>query len=78
MVRLLRRQAEIRSAIAEERGRLEKRKEREDDRLALIVGRELAREGEESPEFRDMLIRILRGSDLRDSDKRFLGKKNWI
>jgi hypothetical protein len=75
---LLRRQAVLRSAISEERVRQQKRVERDLNRLALILGSALIREGEDSPEFRDMLIRILRGSDLSESDRHFLVKKGWL
>jgi hypothetical protein len=74
---LLRRIEESRSALAEERVREQKRAERENARLALIVGSVLVREGDDSPDFRDMLIRILRGSGINASDAAFLAKKGW-
>jgi hypothetical protein len=74
---LLRRIEESRSALAEERVRDQRRIERDLNRLALIVGGVLVREGDESPEFRAMLIRILIGSSLTDSDKRFLAERGW-
>lgn len=75
---LRKREAALRSAIAAEKVKQQKRDEREATRLGLIVGSALVSEGQESPEFRDMLIRILRGSDMNESDKGFLQKKGWL
>jgi|HubBroStandDraft_1064217.scaffolds.fasta_scaffold469833_2 hypothetical protein len=75
---LLQKIAESRSALAEERVRDQKKAERESNRLNLIVGGVMVREGEDSPEFRDMLIRILRGSDIAESAKAFLVKRGWL
>jgi hypothetical protein len=75
---LLQKIAESRSALAEERVRDQKKAERELSRLNLIVGGVMIRESEDSPEFRDMLIRILRGSDVTESEKAFLAKKDWL
>lgn len=75
---LLRRIEESRSALAQERVRHQKQIERELNRLALIVGTVLVREADDSPEFRDMLVRILTGSDISESDKTFLTKKGWL
>jgi hypothetical protein len=75
---LLRRIEESRSALAQERVRQQQRVERELNRLALIVGSVLVREADDSPEFRGMLIRILIGSDMSESDKSFLTKKGWL
>lgn len=75
---LLQKIAESRSALAEERVRDQKKSERELSRLNLIVGGVMIRESEDSPEFRDMLIRILRGSDVTESEKAFLAKKDWL
>lgn len=75
---LRKREASLRGAIAAERVRQQKKKERENSRLSLIVGTILVREGDESPEFRGMLTRILQGSDMSDADKNFLVKKGWL
>ncbi len=74
---LLQKIAESRSALAEERVREQKRKEREESRLALIVGSVMVRESDESPDFKNMLRRVLNGSQVSEGEKALLVKKGW-
>lgn len=78
LVVLRQREIALKAAIAEERVRQEKRIERENARLAMIIGSVLVREADGTTEFRDMLTRILRGSDISESDRTFLEKRHWL
>jgi hypothetical protein len=75
---LRKRQTALKQAIEFEMVREQKRRERESHRLSLIVGTVMVHEGEQSPDFRGMLTRILEGSDMSDADKNFLVKKGWL
>jgi hypothetical protein len=75
---LLKRQAALKSAIDVETVREQKRRDKENTRLHLIVGEALVRDSEGSPEFKSMLIRVLEGADLGDSERAFLARKGWL
>lgn len=75
---LLRREAAIKAAIAAEKVREQKRKERSDARVFAIVGEALTRYAERSPDFRLMLRQVLQSAELRDTDRAFLAGNGWL
>ena len=75
---LLRREAAIKAAIAAEKVREQKRKEKTDARVFAIVGEALTRQAERSPDFRLMLRQVLQSAELRDTDRAFLAGNGWL
>lgn len=75
---LRRREAALREAIAQEKVRQQKRKEKDDARLFLIVGAALVHNAAQAPDFRLMLKQVLQVAELRDSDRAFLTGKGWL
>ena len=75
---LRKREAAVRAAIAQEKVRAQKKKEKDDARLFSIVGAALVRNAERSPDFQLMLKQILQAAELRDSDRAFLAQKGWL
>lgn len=75
---LLRREAALKAAIAQEKVRRQKRKEKDDARLFSIVGAALVQNAEQAPDFRLMLKQVLQAAELRDSDRAFLTGKGWL
>jgi hypothetical protein len=74
---MLRREAAMKEAIGREKVRLQKRSEREDARLHLILGEVLASHAAKAPDFRLMLRQVLSSMVLSDSDRAFLQKKGF-
>jgi len=72
------RERAVRAAIAAEKVRQQKRKEKDDTREALIVGRALTRYAGQSPDFRLMLKQVLQSAELRDAERAFLALKGWL
>jgi hypothetical protein len=72
------REAALKQAIAIEQVRLQKKREKERARLALIVGEALARYAERTPDFRLMLQQVLQSAELRDTDRAFLAANGWL
>ena len=75
---LRKREAALKAAIAAERVRQQKRREKDDARVFAVVGEALARYAEGSPDFRLMLKQVLQSADLRDTDRAFLAGKGWL
>jgi len=75
---LRRREAALKAAIAAEKVRQQKRKEKDDARVFAVVGEALTRYAEQSPDFRLMLKQVLQSADLRDTDRAFLAGKGWV
>ena len=75
---LRKREAAIKAAIAAEKVREQKRKEKMDARVFAIVGEALTRQAERSPDFRLMLRQVLQSAELRDTDRAFLAGNGWL
>lgn len=75
---LRKREAALKAAIAAEKVRQLKRKEKDDARVFAVVGEALARYAEQSPDFRLMLKQVLQAAELRDTDRAFLAGKGWL
>lgn len=78
LAELHRREAALRAAIAEEKVRQQKRKEKMDARVFAIVGEALTRYAERSPDFRLMLRQVLQSAELRDTERAFLAANGWL
>jgi hypothetical protein len=78
LAELHRREAAIKAAIAAEKVREQKRKEKMDTRVFAIVGEALTRYAERSPDFRLMLKQVLQSAELRDTDRAFLSANGWL
>ncbi len=75
---LRQREAALKAAIAAEKVRQQKRKEKNDARVFSIIGEALARYAEQSADFRLMLKQVLQSAELRDADRTFLGANGWL
>jgi hypothetical protein len=75
---LLRREAALKSAIAAEKVKEQKSREKERDRLYGIVGAICVRDGEETPEYKAMLIRVMQGAEMSDAERAFLMRMGWL
>jgi hypothetical protein len=75
---LRRREEALKAAIAEEKVRQQKRKEKEDARLFSVLGEALTHYAAQSPDFKLMLKQVLQSADLRDTDRAFLAGKGWL
>jgi hypothetical protein len=75
---LRRKEAALKAAIATEKVRQQKRKEKEDARLFSIVGEVLVKNAAQSPDFQLMLKQVLQSAALRETDRVFLAAKAWL
>ena len=75
---LRQREAALKAAIAAEKVRQQKRKEKMDARVFAIMGEALTRYAERSPDFRLMLRQVLQSAELRDADRAFLTANGWL
>lgn len=75
---LRQREASLRAAIAAEKVRQQKHKEKENTRVYTVVGEALARQAEQTPDFRMMLKQVLQSAEMRDADRAFLAGKGWL
>jgi hypothetical protein len=75
---LLRREQALKAAIATEKVRQQKKREKEDARLFSIVGEALVKNAAQSPDFQLMLKQVLQSAALRESDRDFLAGKGWL
>ena len=75
---LRKREAALKSAIAAELVRQQRRKEKDNARAASVIGEALLRHAEQSPQFNTMLKQVLHSATLADSDRAFLTKKGWL
>lgn len=78
LAELHRREAALKEAIAAEKVRQQKRKEKADARVFSILGEALTRYAERSPDFRLMLKQVLQSAELRDTDRAFLAANGWL
>jgi hypothetical protein len=74
---LRKREAALKAAIVAEQVRQQKRKEKEDARLASIIGAALIDNCAKQESLGVMVKQILAASDLRESDRAFLAGKGW-
>ena len=74
---LRKRELAIKVAIATEKVRQQRKREKEDARLFSIVGEALVRAAQ-SPDFQLMLKQVLQAANLRDADRAFLTLKGWL
>jgi phenylpyruvate tautomerase PptA (4-oxalocrotonate tautomerase family) len=75
---LLKRERAVKAALAAEKVRQQKRKEKEDARLASIIGTALMDVCAKQPESVGVMVRqILAASSLRESDRTFLAAKGF-
>ena len=75
---LRRKEAALKAAIATEKVRQQKRKEKDDARFFSIVGVALVQNAAQSPDFRLMLKPVLQSAALRETDRAFLAGKGWL
>ena len=76
---LRKREAALKSAIAAELVRQQKRKEKDDARLCSIIGMALVQNAAAHPDFELMLRGVLQSStSLGDSERKLLRKRGWL
>ena len=75
---LHKREAILKTAIAQERVRLQKRNEKDAERVASVIGGALVRYAEKASDFRLMISQVLQSAELTDSDRSFLKKRGWL
>ena len=76
---LRKREAAIKAALAAEQVKQQKRKERDNARLASIIGAALVENCLKQPESVGVMVRqILAASSLRETDRAFLAGKGWL
>lgn len=76
--KLRKREAALRAAIAEEKVRQLKAKERLEAREFAVVGEALVRYAGQSPEFRTMLQQVLPSAVTDEKAQRFLHERGWL
>jgi hypothetical protein len=75
---LRKREAALKAAIAAEQVRQQKRRERENARLASIIGAALIENAAKNPDTLGLMVKqVLQASELRESDRAFLAAKGW-
>lgn len=74
---LRRREQALKAAIAQEKVKEQKRKDKENARLFSVLGEALAHYATKSPDFKLMLKQVLQSAELRDTDRAFLTGKGW-
>jgi len=75
---LRRKEAALKSAIAAEQVKQQKRKEKENARLASVVGAALMEACAKQPDSVGVMIRqLLQASNIRETDRAFLSAKGW-
>jgi uncharacterized membrane protein len=72
------REAALKQAIAEEQVRLQKRREKDRARLALIVGEALLGEAARVPDFALLLKQTLKKNVTDDKTARFVEQMGWL
>jgi len=75
---LRKKEASLREAIAQEKIRQQKRREKDDVRVFSIVGAALVQSAAKAPDFRLMIKQVLQAADMRDTDRAFLAGKGWL
>jgi hypothetical protein len=72
------REAALKQAIAEEQVRLQKRREKDRTRLALIVGEALLGEAARVPDFALLVKQTLKKNVTDDKTARFVEQMGWL
>jgi hypothetical protein len=76
---LRKKEAEIKAALAAEKVRQWQKTQRDNSRLASIIGAALVENCAKQPESVGVMVRqILAASDLRETDRAFLVTKGWV
>jgi len=75
---LRQREAAVRAAIAAEKVRQQKRRDKDVAREAAVIGEALVRHAGQSADFGLMLKQVLGTAELRESDRAFLALKGWL
>ncbi len=76
---LRRREEALKAAIAQEKVRQQKRREKDDARLHSIIGEALVGNAAKHPDFELMLKGILKSAtSFSDGDKKLLRAKGWL
>jgi hypothetical protein len=75
---LRKKEAALKTAIAEEKVRQLRKKQRDDARLFSVMGETLTKHAAQSPDFRLMLKQVLQAAELREADRSFLAGKGWL
>jgi hypothetical protein len=76
--KLRQREAALKAAIAEEKVRQQKAKERVEVREFATVGEALVRYAGQSPEFKTMLRQVLPTAVTDERARRFLQERGWL
>jgi hypothetical protein len=75
---LRKREAALKAAIAAEKVRQLKRREKDDARLFAVIGEALTLYARQSADFRLMLKQVLGTAELSDTNRAFLAGKGWL
>jgi hypothetical protein len=75
---LLKREAALKTAIAAEKVREQKRREKDAAREAAVIGEALLFHAKQSPDFRLMLKQVLQSAVRRDTDRAFIAERGWL
>jgi hypothetical protein len=75
---LRRREAALKAAIAAEKVRQQKKREKDEAHEASVIGEALLRYSRQMPDFRLMLKQVLATAELSDSNRAFLAGKGWL
>jgi hypothetical protein len=75
---LRKKEAALKTAIAEEKVRQLRKKQRDEARVFSVVGEALTKHAAQSPDFQLMLKQVLQAAELRETDRAFLSGKGWL
>ena len=74
---LRQRESELRTQIAAEVKRQQKRQWRDLDRLRTLLGSALLRLADQNPDFKRMLIQSIQSAELTPGERAFLKSQGW-
>jgi hypothetical protein len=75
---LIKRQAALADAVRAEREKRKAIAQKDRDHLTGILGRAVLANAEQSPEFKQFLIGVLRTTVTVESEQKFLKAANWL
>ena len=76
---LRKKEAALKTAIAAEQVKQQKRKERENARLFSIVGQALVENAAKNPDGLGLMVKqVLQAAELRETDRAFLAGRGWL
>jgi hypothetical protein len=76
---LRKKEAALKTAIAEEKVRQLRKKQRDDARLFSIVGQALVENAEKNPDGLGVMVKqVMQAAELRETDRAFLAGKGWL